>query len=54
MCKISREGGWRCPECGGTNTSSSTYTDYCLDCDYSFSYLKLRYQIISLPRMPKM
>ena len=32
--------GWKCPNCGSTNTGSSTYSDWCNDCDYSFGYFK--------------
>ena len=32
------DGGWRRPDCGGTNTQSSTYADWCNDCNYSQGY----------------
>ena len=27
-----------CPECGKLTLESSTYVDYCTNCDYSFGY----------------
>ena len=31
-------GGWKCPNCGSRNTQSSTYADWCNDCNYSQGY----------------
>jgi len=30
--------GFKCPECGSTNTGQSTYTDYCNDCGWYQGY----------------
>lgn len=30
--------GWKCPQCGGTNTESGIYYDMCKDCDYFQGY----------------
>lgn len=33
-----------CPECGSTDTGSSTYTDYCNNCGWGFSYINQNQQ----------
>lgn len=30
--------GWKCPECGSTNTVSGTYYDKCNDCGFFQGY----------------
>jgi predicted nucleic-acid-binding Zn-ribbon protein len=33
-------GGFKCPDCGSTNTEQSTYADWCNDCGYNQGYFK--------------